>query len=164
VTRRQVAAAATRDAIVAAAARLFVQHGYDETSIARIAEEAGVAVQTIYNAVGGKGDLLAVVLRPLPDLSPEPDVIGRVVGHWRATVTLGVPGELRDYATVARVLADRGALRTGLSIDRAAATLYAVGHPDTYRALVREGEWSLDRWASWAQGALEAALLQPSAS
>ena len=43
-------------------ARLFLEHGYQATSIGRIAAEAGVAVQTIYNAVGSKRDLLSRVL------------------------------------------------------------------------------------------------------
>ena len=48
--------------IVEAASRLFLEHGYHATSIGRIASEAGVAVQTIYNAVGSKRDLLSRVL------------------------------------------------------------------------------------------------------
>lgn len=36
--------------------------GYNATSITRIAREAGVAVQTIYNSVGAKRDLLSRVL------------------------------------------------------------------------------------------------------
>ena len=51
-TRKQIAAEETQRVIVEAASRLFLEHGYHATSIGSIASEAGVAVQTIYNAVG----------------------------------------------------------------------------------------------------------------
>ena len=60
--RREVQTAATRQDIVRAAGRLMLQHGYVKTSIGSIAAEAGVAVQTIYNSVGSKAELLAAVL------------------------------------------------------------------------------------------------------
>jgi len=40
--------AATRARISDAATRLFLEHGYDETSLAEIAREAGVAPRTLY--------------------------------------------------------------------------------------------------------------------
>ena len=52
----------TTAAIVSAAARLFVERGYVATTVEAIAVEAGVAVQTIYNAVGQKRDVLAAVV------------------------------------------------------------------------------------------------------
>ena len=61
-TRPRIAAESTQRAIVEAASRLFLADGYNATSIARIAREAGVAVQTIYNSVGAKRDLLSRVL------------------------------------------------------------------------------------------------------
>ena len=61
-TRKQFAAEQTQRVIVEAAARLFLERGYLATSIGRIAAESGVAVQTIYNAIGSKRDLLSRVL------------------------------------------------------------------------------------------------------
>src|SRR5260370_38826910 len=52
--RRQVSAAATRQEILLAARRLFAQHGFARTSVADIAEEAGVSIPTIYASVGQK--------------------------------------------------------------------------------------------------------------
>ncbi len=52
----------TRSAIVAAAELLFIRDGYARTTIGDIAEEAGVVVQTIYNAIGPKSKLLSAVL------------------------------------------------------------------------------------------------------
>ncbi len=61
-TRRELAAAETQRVIVDTASRLFLDHGYNATSIAQIAAEAGVALQTIYNSVGSKRELLSRVL------------------------------------------------------------------------------------------------------
>jgi AcrR family transcriptional regulator len=61
-TRRDIQAAATRDEIVDAARRLMLERGYVPTSISEIAAEAGVSVQTIYNSVGAKAELLSAVL------------------------------------------------------------------------------------------------------
>jgi AcrR family transcriptional regulator len=47
---------------VEAAASLFVEHGYLATTIEHVAEDAGVAVQTVYYVFGTKRNLLAAVL------------------------------------------------------------------------------------------------------
>ena len=59
---REASAEATRRTIVAAASRLFFQRGYHGTGIDEVAAAAGVAVQTIYNSIGSKRDLLVRVL------------------------------------------------------------------------------------------------------
>jgi AcrR family transcriptional regulator len=56
--RRQEQAEATRQQILDAAQRLFVENGYVSTSMAAIAKEAGVAVKTVYLAFETKGGLL----------------------------------------------------------------------------------------------------------
>jgi AcrR family transcriptional regulator len=53
-----VAAEATRQEILRAARRLFAAQGYANTSLAQIAAESGVAVQTIYSSVGSKAALV----------------------------------------------------------------------------------------------------------
>jgi AcrR family transcriptional regulator len=57
-TLRQEQAAATRSRIVRAAAQLFADHGYSQTTIEQIAERAGVARPTVYTAFAGKAALL----------------------------------------------------------------------------------------------------------
>ena len=47
---------------MAAAGQRFVEAGYAATTIADVARAAGVAVQTVYSAVGGKADLLVEVV------------------------------------------------------------------------------------------------------
>jgi AcrR family transcriptional regulator len=71
--RREVAAAETRREILRAARRLFAEHGYTNTSIHQIADESGVAVQTIYSSIGSKAALV-LALNDLIDA--EADVSG----------------------------------------------------------------------------------------
>ena len=54
-------AQATRERVVAAAAPLFVAHGYLDTTMAELAAAAGVAVQTLYLAFGSKAAVLRAV-------------------------------------------------------------------------------------------------------
>jgi AcrR family transcriptional regulator len=200
-TRKQLAAEETQRAIVEAASLLFLEHGYHATSIGRIAAEAGVAVQTIYNAVGSKRELLSRVLdfaaagerAPVPvprfmreraESEPDPrQIIAHLVDFWRGALPRTAPifriireaasadpeiaalergrsaQRLGNYRQAAQLLDDRNALRPGLTIDGAAAAIFAIGHPETYRALVLDGDWDLDAWARWLQATLEAALL-----
>jgi AcrR family transcriptional regulator len=65
-TRSQAARAerarATRERIVEAAAPLFVERGYLETTMADLARGAGVAVQTLYLSFGSKAAVLEAAL------------------------------------------------------------------------------------------------------
>jgi AcrR family transcriptional regulator len=56
--RREEQAAATRRAILEAAQRLFEKQGYAATTMAAIAEEAGVALKTVYVAFETKTGVL----------------------------------------------------------------------------------------------------------
>ena len=51
-------AAQTRRDILMAARRLFVERGYASTTVNDVAEEAGVALQTVYSSVGPKPAIL----------------------------------------------------------------------------------------------------------
>lgn len=55
---REGQAEATRQAILDAASRLFIEDGYGATSIDAIAEAAGVSRATVFTSVGGKPVLL----------------------------------------------------------------------------------------------------------
>jgi AcrR family transcriptional regulator len=57
-SRRRAQAAETRSAIVVAARDLFIEQGYGRTTMADIAEAAGVSVETIYAAFRNKATLL----------------------------------------------------------------------------------------------------------
>jgi AcrR family transcriptional regulator len=88
--RRVERAAATRRAILASARELFIHNGYRATTVADIAAQAGVAVDTVYAAIGRKPALLREVL--------ETALSG--TDH-------AIPAQQRDY--VARVRAATGA-------------------------------------------------------
>jgi len=66
IDRRERMAAQTRRDILISARRLFAERGYAATSITDIAQEAGVAVQTIYSRLGSKSGI-AVALMDLLD-------------------------------------------------------------------------------------------------
>jgi len=87
--RRAEQAAATRRAVLAAARELFVSRGYRPTTVADIAARAGVAVDTVYAAVGRK----PVLLRELVETA--------LSGGDHA-----VPAVQRDYVTRIRAAPD----------------------------------------------------------
>jgi AcrR family transcriptional regulator len=72
--RRREQAASTRAAILDAARGLFERHGYAATSVAAIADEAGVAAKTVYLAFDTKSGILRALWHPLlrGDDSPTP--------------------------------------------------------------------------------------------
>src|ERR687894_2536307 len=55
---RQNQARETRDRVLTVARRLFVEHGYAATSVARIAAEAGVSAPTVFAGFRSKVNLL----------------------------------------------------------------------------------------------------------
>jgi AcrR family transcriptional regulator len=59
---RAARARETRRRVIDAALRLFVQQGYMPTTMSAIAQEAGVAVQTLYLAFGSKASILSAAL------------------------------------------------------------------------------------------------------
>lgn len=188
--------------IVEAAAQLFLERGYHASSISQIAAQAGVAVQTIYNSIGSKRDVLSRVLdfaaggerapSPVAQFMREQAehefdairIIEQLVEFWQGALPRTAPvlriirdaagidpeaatldreraaQRLRNYATAARLLDQRGALRDGLTIDQAAAAIFAIGHPETYRTLVIDGTWDDGQWGAWARATLEAALIK----
>lgn len=97
-------AAATRRAVLDAAYALFTERGYAATTVAQIAERAGVNGDTLYAAVGRKPALLREVVETA------------ISGRDRA-----VPAEERDY-----VRAVRAAPTAGQKIDVYAAALARI--------------------------------------
>ena len=61
-TLRGAQAQSTRQAVIAAATRLFAEHGFAATSIEEIAAAAGVSRATVFTSVGGKATLLKTAL------------------------------------------------------------------------------------------------------
>lgn len=61
--RRELQAEATRASIVHAARMLFARHGYQATTLQAIAQQAGVAVPTLYATFGSKAAILSVLVK-----------------------------------------------------------------------------------------------------
>jgi AcrR family transcriptional regulator len=74
--RRREQAAATRQAILQAAQLLFERQGYAATSMAEIAEEAGVALKTVYLAFETKSGVLRAVWHLLLRGDEDPAPVG----------------------------------------------------------------------------------------
>jgi len=58
---RQASARRNREAVLDAAQRQFLDGGYAATTVAGIAGEAGVSVETVYKAFGGKSGLVRAI-------------------------------------------------------------------------------------------------------
>jgi AcrR family transcriptional regulator len=90
-SRRQEAAARTRQAILDAALLLFAARGYAATPMTAIADHAGVALDTVYAAVGRKPELARLLI--------ETAISGG---------TEAIPAEERDYVQAIRAAPDAG--------------------------------------------------------
>ncbi len=118
--------ATTRRAILQAARRLFAERGYAATPVRLLAQHAGVAVQTVYDAFGSKGG----VLRGLPDLLDEEAGVFELVDQVERTQ---VPAELVAlYARLRRQIRERCGdivriLRAGAASDAEIAAALAEG-------------------------------------
>ncbi|MBV9208620.1 MAG: TetR/AcrR family transcriptional regulator [Actinobacteria bacterium] len=201
---RTAQAGATRRAIVDAAARLFIQHGYGATTVDAIAEAAGVSRKTVFTSVGGKAEALKLALdwaiagddEPVPILErphikalrQEPDarrILARYAAHVRRAsartaplhevvrAAAGLDAEIRALAeetraqrirgmqVLAQSLADRGALKPGLTPSEAADVLWLLNDPGVYHRLVIEQGWPPDRYQQWLADALISLLIAP---
>src|SRR4051794_19320685 len=87
--RRAEQAAATKRAVLSAARELFAEQGYAATSVAAIAARAGVAVDTLYAAVGRKSVILRQLLETAISGTDEevPALEREYVGRVRAAST-----------------------------------------------------------------------------
>jgi AcrR family transcriptional regulator len=94
--KRPQAADEKRAEIVAAARRLFIEDGYDATSMSRLAKRAGVAPNTIYWYFGDKDDvLIAVLTSVMADVWPQyQDVASQPI----AARLLWVVGQLKEMS------------------------------------------------------------------
>jgi AcrR family transcriptional regulator len=104
-TGRRQAAALTRAAILDAARELFADRGYAATAMTAIAERAGVALDTVYAAVGRKPQLARLLIETA------------ISGTDHAT-----PAEQRDYV---RAIQDAPDAETKIAIYASAITAIA---------------------------------------
>jgi AcrR family transcriptional regulator len=201
---RAAQARATRRAIVAAAAQLFVDRGYGSTTVDAIAETAGVSRKTVFTSVGGKIEALKLAIdwaiagddepvsmleRPQVRASrTEPDARRILTGYARivrgvseriaplhavlqaaagldpdirALAEEGRAQRVRGMRVLAQVIADRGALKPGLTVPEAADVLWLFNDPGVYHRLVIEQGWAPDRYEQWLASAFLGLLIAP---
>lgn len=84
--RRRESAARTRRAILDAATRLFAERGYGAVTMATIAKEADVALDTVYAAVGPKPTLFRLLIERAISGEDQP-VMAMERGYVRAIQT-----------------------------------------------------------------------------
>jgi AcrR family transcriptional regulator len=121
-----VQARETKRLIVDAARRLFTEQGYGATSIGRIAEEAGVAVPTVYASVGTKPTLLRLLLDRIDEEAGVAELAAELRSSGDARRVLAL--EVR----ITRQLAERcgdivAALRSAAGVEPELAEAYAAG-------------------------------------
>jgi AcrR family transcriptional regulator len=104
-TRRRQAAARTRTVILDSARQLFTERGYAATSMTAIADRAGVALDTVYAAVGRKPELARMLIETA------------ITGTDEA-----VPAEQRDYVRAIQAAPDA---ETKIAVYAAAITAIA---------------------------------------
>jgi AcrR family transcriptional regulator len=205
--RREEQAARTRQDILAAGGSLFREQGYSATSMARIAAEAGVVVETIYRIFGSKAGLFRSVMeavlaggasraevpveeRPaIRAVIDEPDPrrqialyaatqpgIHRRAGPLLRALRGGVASDpelkalwdemeawrLEGQGRFVEMLANRGRLRQGLSVDEARDVLWTLCSLAVYDLLVIERAWTDERYQAWLTAALTRELLPES--
>jgi AcrR family transcriptional regulator len=105
-TRRRQAAARTRTAVLDAARQLFAERGYAATSMTEIASQAGVALDTVYAAVGRKPELARLLIETA--ISEQRDYVRAIQDAPDADTKIAV------YAEAITAIAPRMALVLGI--------------------------------------------------
>jgi len=75
---RERHAAVTRATILDAARRMFARQGFAATAVRPIAEEAGVAVQTLYSTFGSKQGILLALVDTIREHTDAPALWNRI--------------------------------------------------------------------------------------
>ena len=142
--RRALQAEQTRLEILGAARRLFAAEGYAATTLRHIASEAGVSVQTVFNSVGSKAELV----RRLNDVIDREAGVGELAaGIATSTDPLGVAA---IPARISCRIIDRcgDLVRISLDAARSEKELAEVGaRVGDGTARARRG--SLPGWPDW---------------
>jgi AcrR family transcriptional regulator len=78
---REERALETRLRIRKSARKLFAARGFAKTTINEIAEDAGVAPQTVYSVFGSKGGIVAAILEDLQESAGESARVAEIVSE-----------------------------------------------------------------------------------
>ncbi len=119
-TRREAQARETRRSILDAAHELFVATGYTATTIQAIAEQGGVAVQTVYAVFGSKRELLRQLIErtiaggddplPMAERTAEQSIAAEPDARRRAELDAALARSITErIAPIVRVAAEAAA-------------------------------------------------------
>jgi AcrR family transcriptional regulator len=140
IDRRERMALQTRADILQAARRLFAERGYAATSVNDIAEEAGVALQTIYSRLGSKRGIVMALIDVIDEEAGVPEAAA-------AVMTASTPEEvLRAQNRLTRGLQERcgdivGALIAAAAVEPEVEQAVEVGlrrHRDGARLTIEK--------------------------
>ena len=162
-----------RDRLVLAAVDLFTEQGYDATTVAQIAERAGVTKSTFFRHFPDKRELLVAgqeaLSRLLADgIAEAPDGASPLeavaAGLVRASSTMGpmnreLGPRLKEAVAASTELQERDALKSVSLAAAMTAALVARGVPEVTAHLAGElGLLAFKRgYAVWAEGERDAA-------
>ena len=184
---RREKAAVTRRRIADAARQLFKQRGYGATTLSAVAEEAGVAVQTVYAVYRSKVGILrelrqSIVNHREADEAYERAMAAKVLGdkcelfarsvrlRWEAgrdivalhedaaRADASVRREAERVTSIRREGIHRLAATMGRSPDNAFAVLEALSLPSVYAALVEVHGWTPDEYEVWLGAVLKGSV------
>jgi AcrR family transcriptional regulator len=139
-TRRRQQAEQNRQAVLAAARKRFLAQGYAATTIAEIARDAGVSVETVYKAFTTKAGVLKALFdvsvagddEPIPMV--QRDVIQNVVNATEATRKLEIYAE-HLASTMPRSAPVQLLARDGAASSRDAAEVWKQIRHETLTAM-----------------------------
>lgn len=124
MTARRAAVERTRELVLDAAFRQFLDRAYDDVTVDAIADAAGVSRQTVHRQFGSKDDLLVAVIewrRPrerAASSAPEPGDVDAAVATMVERYELMGDAVVRFLALEGRVEAVDGLLETGRAAHR----------------------------------------------
>jgi AcrR family transcriptional regulator len=199
---RREQARRNRDAILDVARREFLAAGYEATTVAAIADKAGVSVETVYKGFGGKPGLARAIwerglagLGPVPAYARSDEMSAHeadprvIVRNWGAlaaevsplvspilllvraaaatdpalaTMLEGVDQQrLARMRHNARMLAKRGFLRDGVTVEKAADLMWTLTSPEVFELLVVRRGWTPSQLGELMASTMAAALVAP---
>jgi AcrR family transcriptional regulator len=157
-----------RERLVVAAVDLFTEQGYDATTVAQIAERAGVTKSTFFRHFGDKRELLVAGQEALSRLLAEgiaeapataSPLDAVAAGLERASTAMGpmsheLAPRLKAAIAASAELQERDALKSVSFAAAITTALIARGVPDPTAALAGElGVLAFKRaYAAWAKG------------
>jgi AcrR family transcriptional regulator len=167
-----------RRAVVDAARALFLERGYQATTIDAISDHADVPAPTVYRLFSSKlgilkalldvsiaGDDQALSLPERPQMAAlfaEPDPEALLAGF--ASITAGINTRSSDVYRILSTAAGSdpaAAVLLGLRERDAADLIHALMSPELYRLLVIDRGWPAERYEQWLATTLADQLTSP---